>query len=68
MVKITKLMHKLTLSIDELKELFNNACNEVLFKTIITNEDSLIYLLKIFGGEYLDSVSKEINEKYSNPY
>ena len=68
MVKVTKLMHRLTLSVDELKEEFNNAYNEVLFKTIITNQDSLIYLLKIFGGEDLNSVSKEINEKYSNPY
>ena len=61
-------MHKLTLPIDELKVLFENSFNEVLFKTVITNQDSLIYLLKIFGGEDLDNVSKEITESYSNPY
>jgi len=39
-----------------------------VFKTVITSQDSLIYLLKVFGGENLDNISKEINEKYSNPY
>ncbi len=68
MADIVNLMHKLTLPIDELKELFETAFNEVLFKTVITSQDSLIYLLKVFGGEDLDSVSKEINETYSNPY
>ena len=68
MVKITRIMHKMTLPVDELKEQFENAFNEVLFKTSITSQDSLIYLLKVFGGEDLGGVSKEINEKYSNPY
>ena len=67
-VNLVNLMHKLTLPIDELKVLFENSFNEVLFKTVITNQDSLIYLLKIFGGEDLDNVSKEITESYSNPY
>ena len=39
----------------------------VLFKTEITSQDSLVYLLKVFGGEDLDSISKEINQSYSNP-
>lgn len=68
MVKLTRLLHNLTLPVDELKELFDNAFNEVLFKTAITSQDSLIYLLKVFGGEDLNNVSAEINEKYSNPY
>jgi len=68
MVKITGLLHCLLLPVDELKELVDVAYNEVLFKTVITSQDSLIYLLKVFGGENLDNISKEINEKYSNPY
>lgn len=68
MVKITGLLHRLSLPVDELKELFDVAYNEVLFKTVITSQDSLIYLLKVFGGENLDNISKEINERYSNPY
>lgn len=67
MTKLVNLMHKLTLPIDELKELFETAFNEVLFKTEITSQDSLVYLLKVFGGEDLDSISKEINQSYSNP-
>jgi len=67
-VKLTRLLHKLTLPVDELKELFDNAFNEALFKTVITSQDSLIYLLKVFGGEDLGNVSAEVNEKYSNPY
>ena len=68
MVKLTRLLHKLSLPVDELKDLFETAFNEVLFKTAITSQDSLIYLLKVFGGEDLSNVSAEINEKYSNPY
>ena len=67
MTKLVNLMHKLTLPIGELKELFETAFNEVLFKTEITSQDSLVYLLKVFGGEDLDSISKEINQSYSNP-
>lgn len=65
---LVSLMHELTLPIDELKNFFEKAYNEVLFKPVITSQDSLIYLLKIFGGEDLDNISNEINENYSNPY
>ena len=58
----------MTLPIDELKIEFEKAFNETLFKTAITAQDSLIYLLKIFGGEDLNEVSKQISESYSNPY
>ena len=68
MVKITGLLHQLSLPVDELKELLDDTYKKVLFKTVISSQDSLIYLLKIFGGENLDNISKEINEKYSNPY
>lgn len=68
LVKLTQLMHTLSLSIDEVKQLFNQAYDETLFKTEITKEDSLIYLLKVFGGEDLAKLSVEINEKYSNPH
>lgn len=67
MTNLVNLMHRLTLPIDELKELFETAFNEVLFETAITSSDSLVYLLKVFGGEDLDSVSDEINQRYSNP-
>lgn len=66
--KLTELLHNLSLSIDELKELFNQSYNEVLFDVVITKEDSLVYLLKIFAGEDLVKVSSEINDSYSNPY
>lgn len=65
---LTELMHNVGLSIDELKEIFSQSYNEVLFKVVITKDDSLIYLLKIFGGEDLDKVSAEINESYSSPH
>ncbi len=68
MSKLMELMHNLALSIDDLKEEFGRAYNEVLFEVEITKEDSLIYLLKIFGGEDLDKISAEINESYSNPH
>ena len=68
MSKLMELMHNLSLPIYELKEVFNQAYGEVLFKMAITKEDSFVYLLKIFGGEDLDKVSREINESYSNPY
>lgn len=68
MTKLTQLLHKLTLPIGELKELFESAYDEVLFKTVITRKDALKYLLKVFGGEDLDNISKEINDSYSNPY
>ena len=68
MSKLMELMHNLALSIDELKEEFAKAYDEVLFEVEITKEDSLIYLLKIFGGEDLDKVSAEINESYSSPH
>lgn len=68
MSKLMELMHNLALSIDELKEEFSKAYDEVLFEVEITKEDSLIYLLKIFGGEDLDKISEEINESYSNPH
>lgn len=67
-VNLVNLLHKLTLPINELKESFENAYDEVLFKMIISKDDALIYLLKVFGGEDLDSISQEINEDYSNPY
>lgn len=67
MTNLVNLMHRLTLPIDELKELFETVFNEVLFETAITSSDSLVYLLKVFGGEDLDSVSDEINQRYSNP-
>ena len=66
--KLNNLLHKLTLPIDELKESFETAYDEVLFKMVISKEDALIYLLKVFGGEDLDNISQEINETYSNPY
>ena len=66
--KLNGLLHNLTLPIDELKELFEKSYNEVLFKMIISKDDALIYLLKVFGGEDLEIISKEINESYSNPY
>lgn len=66
--KLNELLHKLTLPIDELKELFSQSYNEVLFRMDIPENDALIYLLKVFGGEDLDSLSKEINETYSTPY
>ena len=66
--KLIELLHNLSLSIDELKVMFEKSYNEVLFKTAITKEDSLIYLLKVFGGEDLDTISTDINESYSNPY
>lgn len=66
--KLNNLLHNLTLPIDELKELFEKSYNEVLFKTVISSQDSLIYLLKVFGGEDLDGISSEIREKYSSPY
>lgn len=68
MSKLMELLHDLALSIDELKEIFNESYNEVLFEMAISKDDSLIYLLKIFGGEDLARVSLEINESYSNPY
>ena len=68
MTNLIQLLHKLTLPIDELKDIFQTAFDEVLFKTAITQNDSFMYLLKIFGGEDLNSVSSEINETYSNPY
>lgn len=66
--KLNNLLHKLSLPIDELKELFEKSFDELLFKTVITSQDSLIYLLKIFGGEDLEVISAEIRDKYSNPY
>ena len=65
---LVNLMHELTLPIDELKAVFEKAYDGVIFKCVVTKKDSLIYLLKIFGGEDLDNVSKEINENYANPY
>ena len=67
MTDLVSLMHKMTLPIDELKEAFDEAYNEVLFETAVTKSDSLVYLLKVFGGEDLDSISNEINQRYSNP-
>jgi len=66
--KLNELLHRLTLPIDELKESFEASYNEVLFRMVISKDDGLIYLLKVFGGEDLNSVSAEINESYSNPY
>ena len=66
--RLNELMHRLTLPIDELKELFETSYNETLFKMDISKEDALIYLLRIFGGEDLEEISREINESYSNPY
>ena len=66
--KLNELMHRMTLPIDELKELFGTSYNEVLFKMDISKDDALIYLLKVFSGEDLDTISKEINERYSTPY
>lgn len=68
MSKLTELLHNLSLSIDELKEVFSQSYNEVLFDMEISKEDSFVYLLKIFGGEDLAKVSDEINENYFNPY
>lgn len=66
--KLNQLLHELSLPIDEVKDLFETAFDEVLFKTVIPKKDSLIYLLKIFGGADLDAISQEINEIYSTPY
>ncbi len=66
--KLNGLLQELTLPVDELKELFEIAYSGTQFKTVITSPDSLIYLLKVFGGEDLDEISRGINECYSNPY
>ena len=67
-VKLTQLLHKMTLPIDELKQVFSDSYNEVLFDMDISKDESFVYLLKIFGGENLDEVSSQIRDKYSNPY
>lgn len=65
---LVSLLHELTLPIDELKGLFEKAYGEVLFKMIISLDDALIYLLKVFGGEDLGMISADINESYSAPF
>ena len=65
---LVKLIHRVSLPIDELKGLFEKSYDEVMFKTVITKKDSLIYLLKIISGENLDSISDEICESYSKSY
>lgn len=67
-LKLNQLLHELSLPIDELKEIFESVYDEVLFETAISSKDSLIYLLKVFGGEDLEDISAEIRQSYSSPY
>ena len=64
--KLGSLIVKMNPSQDELMQLFAQACHEFIFRRVITDEDSWKYLAEILNGEDLKSVSKEINNEYSN--
>lgn len=68
MDSLNDLLHRMSLSIDELKKRFEDSYNDVTHEMVIPLEDSLVYLLRAFNGEDLDVINDEINKIYSNPY
>jgi predicted amidophosphoribosyltransferase len=60
--KLVALMINSKVSSKDLDDLFEN---RIFTKTIISKEDTINYLLKIFDGDDLKDVSNEINETYS---
>ena len=65
MYKLIDLVIKLNQSPEEVMKLFAIACEEFMFKRVISDEDSWKYFVEIIQGKELKEVSKEINEDYS---
>ena len=64
MLKLTESIRRAGLSIDELKEVFENAYDDLNCEKRISKPDSFIYLLRIFNGEDSGVISDEINVKF----
>ena len=66
--ELIDLLHSLSLSIDELKDKFNQSYDELRYPDLkISKEESLVYLLKLFNGDDIDDLTEEIRSKYPDP-
>lgn len=62
---LIKIINNLNYDINQLKTIFHNAYTNLNpIKIIIHEDDALIYLLKIFNGEKIENILKEIKNKY----
>lgn len=63
--ELINLLQTLSLDIDELKLKFNESYNDLKCPILkISNEESFVYLLKLFNGEDIRTLTIEIQSKY----
>ena len=66
--ELVELLHSLSLSIDDLKAKFNAAYDDLKYPELkISQDESLVYLLKLFSGEDIQDLTEEIRSKYPDP-